>query len=181
VGFAIFGAGMFVFTTMGMDFELPRFWTGLALMASGMALSAVPATTAITSSLPPEKQGVASAVNDVSRELGSAVGIALLGSALNTTYRSHLDPTLTKLSPDLAERFRGSVAFVKVDPQTIVDKFPQAKPILGMWDQLVAAGQSAFSDGMHVALTISGTVALAAAVFIAVVAPNRMPTHDLGE
>ena len=45
-----------------------------------MALSGAPATTAIVASLPREKQGVASAVNDVSRELGGALGIAVLGS-----------------------------------------------------------------------------------------------------
>ena len=44
-----------------------------------MALAGTPATTAITASLPPSKQGVASAVNDTARELGSALGIAILG------------------------------------------------------------------------------------------------------
>jgi hypothetical protein len=150
-------------------------------MAAGMALSAVPATTAITSSLPGDKQGVASAVNDVSRELGSAVGIAVLGSALNTTYRSHLTPALTNLPAELATRFHGSVAFVKVDPHTIVAAHPEAQPILAMWDSLVLAGQTAFADGMHVALKISGTIALLAAVFVGVVAPNRMPEHIAGE
>ena len=52
-----------------------------------MALAGTPATTAIVASLPEAKQGVASAVNDVSREFGSALGIALLGSLLNTSYR----------------------------------------------------------------------------------------------
>ncbi len=41
-------------------------------------------------SLPREKQGVASAVNDVSRELGGALGIAVLGSVFNAAYRSSM-------------------------------------------------------------------------------------------
>ncbi|WP_211257704.1 hypothetical protein [Lentzea albidocapillata] len=48
-------------------------------MGMGMGLSMPPATEAITSSLPVERQGVASALNDVTREFGTALGIALLG------------------------------------------------------------------------------------------------------
>ena len=47
-----------------------------------MALAATPGTTAIVESLPDAKQGVASAVNDASREVGGALGIAVLGSVL---------------------------------------------------------------------------------------------------
>jgi hypothetical protein len=49
---------------------------------SWAALAAPPATTAIVESLPEEKQGVASAVNDAAREVGGALGIAVLGSVL---------------------------------------------------------------------------------------------------
>jgi hypothetical protein len=47
-----------------------------------MALATAPATTAIVASLPAAKQGVASAVNDTAREVGGALGIAVLGSIL---------------------------------------------------------------------------------------------------
>ena len=60
---------------------------GLVPFGAGMALAGAPATTAIVASLPAEKQGVASAVNDVSRELGGALGIAVLGSLFNGAYR----------------------------------------------------------------------------------------------
>ena len=179
VGMALFGVGMFIFSTMTSEFSLAHFWIGLLFMGFGMAISMVPATTAITSSLSLEKQGVASAVNDVSRELGSAIGIAIMGSALNSTYRASLDPTLTKLPPDFAERLRSSVAFVKIDPAVIAAKFPQAKSLLGMWDQLVAAGRAAFTDGMHVALYIAGGTAFVAAVLVAVLAPARMNRENL--
>ena len=49
-----------------------------------------PATTAITDALPAAKQGVGSAINDLARELGGALGIAVLGSLLQSTYRGHL-------------------------------------------------------------------------------------------
>ncbi|UMG94752.1 MFS transporter [Nocardioides sp. TF02-7] len=62
----------------------PSLWvTGI-----GMGLAMTPATAAITDALPLRQQGVASAVNDLARELGGALGIALLGSVLNDTYRN---------------------------------------------------------------------------------------------
>ena len=113
----------------------------------------------------------------MSRELGSAVGIAIMGSALNGTYRSHLAPALTKVPAELAGHLTRSVAFVSVDPAQIAAKYPQAKPLLGMWDQLVAAGRAAFTDGMHLALYIAGGTALFAAFFVAVLAPNHVARH----
>lgn len=67
-----------------------------------------PATAAITGALPPSKQGVGSAMNDLARELGGALGIAVLGSVLQTTYRSHLHPN--GLPGPLAEQARSSLA-----------------------------------------------------------------------
>ena len=63
-----------------------------------MALAGSPATTSIVASLPREKRGVASAVNDISRELGGPLGIAVLGSILNTAYRTALSDHTTSLS-----------------------------------------------------------------------------------
>jgi hypothetical protein len=67
-----------------------------------------PATAAITDALPAEKQGVGSAMNDLSRELGGALGIAVLGSLLQSTYRAHLD--VTGLPGGAAEHARSSLA-----------------------------------------------------------------------
>jgi hypothetical protein len=120
------------------------------------------------------KQGVASAVNDVSRELGSAVGIAVMGSALNATYRDSMHQVLTGMPADIAARFERSVAFVKVDPHVVLAGKPGVSAILASWDGLVAGARAAFTHGMHVALTIAGGTALAAAVVIAVAAPREV-------
>ncbi len=54
----------------------------------GLGLGMTPATNAIVESLPAAKQGLASAVNDTSREMGGAFGIAIVGSAFTAGYRS---------------------------------------------------------------------------------------------
>lgn len=67
---------------------------GLILIGLGMGLAMTPATEAITESLPAEKQGVASAINDTTRELGATIGVALLGSILSAGYRSSIESKL---------------------------------------------------------------------------------------
>ena len=59
-------------------------------MGSGMGLTIAPATESIMGSLPKEKAGVGSAVNDTTRELGGALGVAVIGSILSSVYTAHL-------------------------------------------------------------------------------------------
>ena len=61
-------------------------------------------------SLPREKQGVASAVNDTARELGAAFGVAVLGSAFNIGYRNAIDGHLGSLPADVADQAREAPA-----------------------------------------------------------------------
>lgn len=70
---------------------------GLMIVGFGMGLTMTPATTAITETLPAEKQGVASALNDTSREIGGAVGMALLGSVLSAAFRTKMTDSLSGL------------------------------------------------------------------------------------
>lgn len=68
-----------------------------------------PSTAAITSSLPEEKQGVASALKDTVRVIGGAVGIGLLGSVLNASFRSDLKAATSTLPSELADRASGGM------------------------------------------------------------------------
>jgi EmrB/QacA subfamily drug resistance transporter len=110
VGLVISAIGMTLFLTMHADsgylgFLLPLLVTGL-----GFALAMTPATNAIVSSLPAEKQGIASAMNDTARELGSALGVALMGSAFNVGYRNDIDTHLAGLPAGAAHLAREAPA-----------------------------------------------------------------------
>jgi predicted MFS family arabinose efflux permease len=129
-GLFFFAIGMFMFAQMDSDFSLIWFTSSLIIFAFGMALAAVPATTAITNSLPAEKQGVASAVNDTSREFGSAIGIAVLGAALNNQYRSGVSEIASTLPPEISNHVLNSVAFTQSTPPPNV---------AAQWDVLVTS------------------------------------------
>jgi predicted MFS family arabinose efflux permease len=89
------------------------YWTlvpPFAVFLGGLGLLGGPATEAIVESLPPARQGIASAVNDVARELGAAIGIAVVGSTFNMAYRARVGELLGSAGEPLRETVRSSPA-----------------------------------------------------------------------
>ena len=74
-----------------------------------MSLTAAPATGSIMSAVPPYKAGVGSAVNDTTREVGGALGIAVLGSISNAVYRSSVNLGALNLPPPVRKAAGESV------------------------------------------------------------------------
>ena len=164
-GLSFLAMGMYVFSTMSLTFSYVHFWSGLALFGFGMALASTPATTAITNSLPAEKQGVASAVNDVSREVGSALGIAIVGAILNSTYRSGMAESLKGLPTALAEKVSHSISFTSMQAPA------------GMETQFADLRQKAFESFQHgtsLSMRMIMWVAIATAITIFTFAPKKV-------
>jgi EmrB/QacA subfamily drug resistance transporter len=159
IGLGLMATGFVIFSTLGTSASYWHFLCGLLPFGAGMALAGSPATTAIVASLPREKQGVASATNDVSRELGGALGIAVLGSVLNTAYRSGVD--VSALPAALADKARGSLGAA----QAIGHQ-------LGAQDLLTSAS-SAFVHGVSLALLAGAGALVCGAIFVAWRAPGR--------
>jgi EmrB/QacA subfamily drug resistance transporter len=161
IGLGLMATGFIVLSTLGTNSSYWHFLLGLLPFGAGMALSGAPATTAIVASLPREKQGVASAINDVSRELGGALGIAVLGSILNTAYRTGLDQHTTALPTTLADKAHSSVGAAQVIGHQ-----------LGATD-LVNHANNAFVHGISLALITGAATLIAGAIFVALRAPGR--------
>ena len=127
-----------------------------ALVVLGLALGVAmtPSTTAITESLPVEKQGVASALNDTVRELGGAIGVAVIGSILASGYRSSVADTAETLEPELAHLVEEGIGGAFVAAQ-------QAGPAGG---EIITNAQSAFLDGWGPAMWLAAGIAAATAL-----------------
>jgi MFS transporter, DHA2 family, multidrug resistance protein len=89
-GMLLFAAGLAVAATVSTDGGYGRLALALALMGAGMGLAGAPATESIMGSLPPERANVGSAVNDTTRELGGAFGVAIVGSLMSSLYAGAL-------------------------------------------------------------------------------------------
>ena len=166
-GLALMATGFVVISTLELDASYWHFLAGLLPFGAGMALAGAPATTAIVASLPREKQGVASAVNDVSRELGGALGIAVLGSVFNSGYRGEITSHTDALSPALAYTATTSLAAAK---QVGVQLGPQGHA-------LILHAQNAFLHGFEQALLVGAAALLLGAVFVALHAPGRVESR----
>jgi hypothetical protein len=75
----------------------PHLLVALIIISSGMGLVMAPATESIMGSLPPTKAGVGSAMNDTTRQMGGALGVAVLGSVLASAYRPAVSSRLDAL------------------------------------------------------------------------------------
>jgi MFS family permease len=151
VGLALGAAGLAVLSTLGVGSSYWHVLAGFVLTGAGMALSAAPATNAIVASLPQGKQGVASAVNDLSREIGGVLGIAILGSVLNAGYRSGLADAARGVPGEALARAQESLASALWVASQLGG---------GEGERLANAAREAFVGGLSASL-------LAGAVFLA--------------
>jgi EmrB/QacA subfamily drug resistance transporter len=143
-----------------MSQSTPYFFTALSLvvMASGTALALPTLSTGIVLSLPMDKAGVGSAVNDTTREVGGAVGIAVIGSILAAQYRSGIKLDLAGVQPEVADIARDGVS--------ALSEFSKAAPDTPGLRQLLGVARSSFVDGMQIGLRVSAAIALAVAIVV---------------
>src|SRR4029079_12164510 len=85
------------------------FLAGLLVAGVGIGVTSSTGTSLIVTALPARQQGVASAMNDTTREVGSAVGIALMGAVFTSSYADHL-PNLAGLPADAVTAVQDSAA-----------------------------------------------------------------------
>jgi EmrB/QacA subfamily drug resistance transporter len=154
------------FACMG-GLELDSSYLDLAwpimILSTGIGFCTAPTTSAIMGAVPDEKQGVASAVNDASREMGGALGIAVAGSILAGRYSQELTPALT----GFPEAVRGPAGDSLAKAVEVAGKLgPQGQ-------QLATLAKTAFLTAMNASTTAMAVIVAVAAVLIGLWAPGR--------
>ncbi|MFE9424672.1 MFS transporter [Kitasatospora sp. NPDC006697] len=163
-GLLIIAAGAFLLATAAVTDE-HTVQAGLAVMGVGIGLAVPPSVDGILAGAPQRQAGTASAVNDTALQVGGAIGVAVLGSVLTTSYRQALTGT-AQLSADQQHAARDSIgAALGVAEQ------------LGHYGhggaQLVGSATHAFGAGLGATSVTSGCVALLGALAAAVIMPRR--------
>ncbi len=156
-GMVCVAVGMLVFRGLSSQTSYWYILLGLVPLVSGIALCMSPMTAAIMSAVPPRRAGAGSAMNDATRELGAALGIALMGSVAASQYANQINH-LTKHLPAASQaKAQTSLA----DALATADKLPGAAG-----KALSIGAQHAFIDGVHLAVTAGAILALIAAVTV---------------
>jgi EmrB/QacA subfamily drug resistance transporter len=161
-GLTMVAVGMAVFSQVQVDSPLWFIYLSILPLAVGMACTMTPLTTLIMSSVPLGKAGVGSAMNDTTRELGGALGVAVLGSLVTSQFTSSITPALV----DLPARLRD------IADSGLAGALGVAEQVGGAQGQLIAdAAKQSFVDGIGLAAAVASVVVLLAAVVSAKLLP----------
>ena len=174
-GTGLFGIGVTFLLYQFVTVTSPMWIYGLIALIQGMMMANVmpPATTTVMSALPRERAGVGSSVNNTVRQVGGALGVAVLGAVLTSSYRGVVGPKLAALNvlpPSVVHDVSGSIQATQDFVGQSVAAHPQAAGLLG-------PANDAFVHAMHITTTVAAVVMfLATAVVLA-----WMPKSDRGD
>ncbi len=161
-GLVVSSIGVFIVSMVPATNGYPVLLTGIVVLAFGMGCVMAPATESVMGSLPREKAGVGSAMNDTTRQMGGALGVAVIGSILAAIYRPGVQDAMSTagisqgLIDTAKESVGGAVLRASMSPGVSPDTAAQIREIA--IDQYV--------NGIHVAMKIGAAVVLLAAFVV---------------
>jgi MFS transporter, DHA2 family, multidrug resistance protein len=167
-GLTVMAAGALIGATLQVNTSDAPLLLSMLMLGVGMGLGMAPATESVMGSLPKEYAGVGSAINDTLRELGIALGVAVIGSLATSLYKSHLDRALRHsrlvLSGSTIHAARSSLG-------AALGVAAQATPTTG--SSLAHAASQAFTDGFHAGFLLTAGMMLASAAVALIFLPAR--------
>ncbi|MCV2490391.1 MFS transporter [Geodermatophilus sp. YIM 151500] len=143
----------------------------LAVQGIGMGSVMAPATESIMSVVPRERAGAGAAVNNSVRQVGGALGVAVLGSLLASAYAARVGPLVEALPPgERAEAGRSIVATLEAVRRVREGADGEAAGAAGA---IIDPARDAFVAAMHVTAVGTAAASLVAAIVVAVWLPGR--------
>jgi EmrB/QacA subfamily drug resistance transporter len=163
-GLILVATGLAILSQLDAGSPVALVCVALVPLAAGISATGAPLTTLLMSAVPPGRAGIGSAMNDTSRELGGALGVAVLGSLLTTQFTSSLRPALAAL-PASAEAAAGTGLAGALE---VARELPG-----GPGGALAEAARAAFVVGFGLAGLVAAGLALAAAVGAYILLPRH--------
>jgi EmrB/QacA subfamily drug resistance transporter len=167
-GLTLVAIGLVSFTTLDASSSYGAAVWRMAFFSIGMGLTMAPATESIMSALPLGKAGVGSAVNDTTRQVGGALGVAVIGSVLSSVYGTRIGNFLA------SHPVHASVTNMK---QSLGYTLGVAAGLHKAGAALASTAKDAFVTGMHYGVVVAASAALLGAI----VALRWLPARARGE
>lgn len=152
----------FVFLSETTDYWIIA--VGMVVMGIGVGSAMAPATEAVMGGVPDANAGVGSALNDVTRNVGGALGVGILGSVLNSIYSSNVTSAVTELTSGAAAAASNSIGAAE---QIALELESSAA------ERLLGAADTAFVDGMSVAMAVTAGIVITGAAIVLRFMPSR--------
>ncbi|RRR97668.1 MFS transporter [Glycomyces terrestris] len=151
-------------------------WVVIALFfitGAGMANLMPPAMNTLMSSVPREKAGVGSALANTLRQVGGALGVAVLGTIMAQSYQGHIADTAPDLPAAAQESYSATYGALETGVQSGLIT-PEAAA------QISQAANDAFINALHTTAFAAIAVGVAGLVIIALFFPGRQRREDAG-
>lgn len=155
--------GILILSRLHADSGYLHVLLGMAVMALGMSFTMTPMTTLIMSSVPPEHAGMGSAMNDTTRELGTTLGVAVLGSILSSGFASRFSDTAATLPEEARHAAESSLAGARVVSDEIGGTQGAA---------IFDSAKDAWVHGLQLSMLIGAGIIVAAAVLTYFLLPD---------
>jgi EmrB/QacA subfamily drug resistance transporter len=172
VGLLLVAASFVLFLTWDANTGVTTVIAVTALMGLGMANVLAPCTDSIMGSLPRAKAGVGSAVNDTTRQMGGAVGVAVFGSLMASHFHSTIQHKIGSRVPgSLFAQVRDNVGTAV----GIARQSPAARPYS---NTIVTAAHDTFVSGLHQIGLVAAAITVFAAIGVALFLPARARDYE---
>lgn len=169
VGLLVAASGLFSLSLLEIDSSYLSVILRFCLLGAGMSMTMAPATESIMGSLPPAKAGIGSAMNDTTRQVGGALGVAVIGSVFAHVYDDRIERIATLPAEMIAVAREGLGQALGV-----------ATEIGGSAGAALAvAAKGAFMDGLATGLRLGTAVLAVAATAVVLWLPARAPEPAL--
>jgi EmrB/QacA subfamily drug resistance transporter len=178
LGLGLVTTGLLTMTQLQADTPYSSIWWRLMLMAAGMGLTMAPATDSVMGSLPLFKAGVGSAVNDTTRQVGGALGVAVVGSVLASTYGDKITSFFagTPVPADAVDAAKNSIGAVPQVAQQL-----SANGLGDVAARLQQLANNAFVDAAHWGVTVAAVATGIGVIQALLFLPARARAEDREE
>jgi len=170
-GLALVALGLGLLSTTSSADAYSHCIIPFAILGVGVALALAPSTESIMGSLPTGRAGVGSATNDAAMQVGGALGVGVLGTALNLRYHHILDPLL--VNAGVGAPVRRVIGSSLGGALAVAARAPGREGTA-----LVLEARHAFVQGMDLALIIAAGVVAVAAILVGLLLPARATVFD---
>jgi len=171
-GTAMTGVASLMITTTSTTSSYWMLGLGFAFMAVAFSVFMPASTEAMMTAVPPERSGGASALNQITRQSGQALGIALLGGIATVGFQSRFSDSAPAIADVSADSISDAGASLSAAVH-LADSLPEA--IRG---PLMDIAGSSYIFGMRLALVVAAMLAFAGAAYAAKAIPSRITHHE---
>ena len=175
LGILIAACGLYYFNRIAaVNTSYLKIAIGMCITSLGMGVTMSPATNSIMGSVPVDEAGVGSAMNDTNRQIGGALGVAILGTLLNSAYAASIDKIVwpAPLPAQALTTIRGGIQGAQIVAATVQKQSPTLAQFI------VNQANQAFTASMAHTLLIAAIIMAVAAVVVLVILPTRVRPYS---